>query len=273
MADAVVERCIEHIAALPTPADLRRRGCRRALPRAARAGAGAGQRPSSRCSTRCSATGSRGRSPPRRPGYLAFIPGGGALSGRARRLHRQHDQPLHRRLAGRAGAGAARSQRPRLAARLDGVSARTRAACSPPAARWPRSTPSCARANGTWAPRSAAACSTPPIRRTTRCSSRRSWPASCPIACARSRPTSATACRVDLLRAAIAGDRRAGLTPFAVVSSAGTTNTGAVDPLDAIADLCAAEGLWHHVDGAYGAFFYLSERCAPRCAACRAPTR
>src|SRR5262249_48379091 len=47
------------------------------------------------------------------------------------------------------------------------------------------------------------------------------------------------------------------LTPFAVVSSAGTTNTGAVDPLDAIADLCAAEGLWHHVDGAYGAFFYL----------------
>jgi aromatic-L-amino-acid decarboxylase len=64
--------------------------------------------------------------------------------------------------------------------------------------------------------------------------------------------------RVDLLDAAIAGDRRAGLTPFAVVSSAGTTNTGAVDPLDAIADICAREGLWHHIDGAYGAFFYLS---------------
>jgi aromatic-L-amino-acid decarboxylase len=63
--------------------------------------------------------------------------------------------------------------------------------------------------------------------------------------------------RVDLLEAAIAADRRAGLTPFAVVSSAGTTNTGAVDPLDAIADVCAREDLWHHVDGAYGAFFYL----------------
>ena len=63
--------------------------------------------------------------------------------------------------------------------------------------------------------------------------------------------------RVDLLEEAIAADRRAGLTPFAVVSSAGTTNTGAVDPLEAIADVCAREALWHHVDGAYGAFFYL----------------
>jgi aromatic-L-amino-acid decarboxylase len=57
----------------------------------------------------------------------------------------------------------------------------------------------------------------------------------------------------------IAVDRRAGFHPFAVVSSAGTTNTGAVDPLPAIADLCEAEGLWHHVDGAYGAFFNLCE--------------
>jgi aromatic-L-amino-acid decarboxylase len=64
--------------------------------------------------------------------------------------------------------------------------------------------------------------------------------------------------RVDRLRDQIAADRRAGLTPFAVVSSAGTTNTGAVDPLDAIADVCDAEGLWHHIDGAYGAFFYLA---------------
>ena len=63
--------------------------------------------------------------------------------------------------------------------------------------------------------------------------------------------------RVDDLNAAIAADRGAGLTPFAVVSSAGTTNTGAVDPLDRIADVCARESLWHHVDGAYGAFFYL----------------
>jgi aromatic-L-amino-acid decarboxylase len=64
---------------------------------------------------------------------------------------------------------------------------------------------------------------------------------------------------VDALGRAVAADRRAGLTPFAVVSSAGTTNTGAVDPLDAVADVCAAEGLWHHIDGAYGAFFYLSQ--------------
>ena len=63
--------------------------------------------------------------------------------------------------------------------------------------------------------------------------------------------------RVDRLEAAIAADRRAGLTPFAVVSSAGTTNTGAVDPLDAVADVCQCEGMWHHIDGAYGAFFYL----------------
>jgi aromatic-L-amino-acid decarboxylase len=65
--------------------------------------------------------------------------------------------------------------------------------------------------------------------------------------------------RVDLLTDAIAADRRAGLAPFAVVSSAGTTNTGAVDPLDAIQDVCAREGMWHHIDGAYGAFFYLDE--------------
>ena len=63
---------------------------------------------------------------------------------------------------------------------------------------------------------------------------------------------------VNALADAIREDRGQGLTPFAVVSNAGTTNTGAVDPLGAVADLCAAEGLWHHVDGAYGAFFHLS---------------
>jgi aromatic-L-amino-acid decarboxylase len=63
--------------------------------------------------------------------------------------------------------------------------------------------------------------------------------------------------RLDVLRETIAADRRAGHTPFAVVSSAGTTNTGAVDPLEGIADLCGGEGMWHHVDGAYGAFFHL----------------
>jgi aromatic-L-amino-acid decarboxylase len=64
---------------------------------------------------------------------------------------------------------------------------------------------------------------------------------------------------VEALRAAIAQDRRDGLLPFMVVSNAGTTNTGAVDPLDAIADVCTEEDLWHHVDGAYGAFFQLCD--------------
>jgi aromatic-L-amino-acid decarboxylase len=65
--------------------------------------------------------------------------------------------------------------------------------------------------------------------------------------------------RLDHLAEAIAADRRNGLTPFAVVSSAGTTNTGAVDPLEAINGICSREGLWHHIDGAYGAFFYLDD--------------
>jgi aromatic-L-amino-acid decarboxylase len=69
--------------------------------------------------------------------------------------------------------------------------------------------------------------------------------------------------RVDGLAEAVAADRAAGLQPFLVVSSAGTTNTGAVDGLDPIADLCAAEGLWHHVDGAYGAFFHMCEDLRP----------
>ena len=64
--------------------------------------------------------------------------------------------------------------------------------------------------------------------------------------------------RIDLLAAAIAADRAAGHRPFLVVGSAGTTNTGAVDDLDGLADLCASEGLWLHVDAAYGGFFLLT---------------
>lgn len=59
------------------------------------------------------------------------------------------------------------------------------------------------------------------------------------------------------LRVAITEDQRAGLRPFLLVSSAGTTNTGAVDPLEEIADACGEAGLWHHVDGAYGGAFVL----------------
>jgi aromatic-L-amino-acid decarboxylase len=68
--------------------------------------------------------------------------------------------------------------------------------------------------------------------------------------------------RVDLeaLTRAIAEDRARGLRPCMIVGQAGTTNTGAVDDLEALADLAAREGLWLHVDAAYGGFFCLTER-------------
>ena len=61
------------------------------------------------------------------------------------------------------------------------------------------------------------------------------------------------------LRAAVAADRAAGRKPFCVIGTAGTTNTGAVDPLEQLADFCADEKLWLHVDGAYGAPAMLCE--------------
>jgi aromatic-L-amino-acid decarboxylase len=61
------------------------------------------------------------------------------------------------------------------------------------------------------------------------------------------------------LESQIGEDRRQGLTPFLVVGNAGTTNTGAVDPLPELADLAARHGLWFHVDAAYGGFFLLTE--------------
>jgi aromatic-L-amino-acid decarboxylase len=62
------------------------------------------------------------------------------------------------------------------------------------------------------------------------------------------------------LRAAIREDRAAGFDPFLVVGSAGSTDTGTVDPLPALAEVVADEGLWLHVDAAYGGFFQLTER-------------
>jgi aromatic-L-amino-acid decarboxylase len=64
--------------------------------------------------------------------------------------------------------------------------------------------------------------------------------------------------RTDALRAAIVEDVERGLKPIAVVASAGTTATGSIDPIAAIADVCAEYELWLHVDGAYGALACLA---------------
>ncbi|WP_378181921.1 pyridoxal phosphate-dependent decarboxylase family protein [Aquimarina sp. SS2-1] len=57
---------------------------------------------------------------------------------------------------------------------------------------------------------------------------------------------------LNKLKNAIAKDRLQGLEPFCIIASAGTTNTGTVDPLDEIANICQQENLWFHIDGAYG---------------------
>jgi glutamate/tyrosine decarboxylase-like PLP-dependent enzyme len=79
-------------------------------------------------------------------------------------------------------------------------------------------------------------------------------------------PTDSTF-RMDLnaLVSAVARDRAAGLAPFCVSATAGTVGTGAFDPLDALADFCATQDLWLHVDGAYGAIAAAVHEVAERC--------
>lgn len=74
------------------------------------------------------------------------------------------------------------------------------------------------------------------------------------------RVPSDAACRMDVaaLRMAVARDRAAGLQPACVIATAGTVNTGAIDDLEAIADFCAEQGLWLHVDGCIGALLAIA---------------
>ncbi len=66
--------------------------------------------------------------------------------------------------------------------------------------------------------------------------------------------------RPDALEQAVENDRRRGFSPFLAVASSGTTNTGAIDDLEAVAEICRRQNLWFHVDAAYGGFFMLTER-------------
>jgi len=65
------------------------------------------------------------------------------------------------------------------------------------------------------------------------------------------------------LASMITADRAEGLIPLMILASAGTTDTGAVDPLDDLADIAASEKLWFHADAAYGGFFRMVPECEP----------
>ncbi len=69
--------------------------------------------------------------------------------------------------------------------------------------------------------------------------------------------------RIEDLSHAIAADRAAGLQPFLIVGTAGTVDTGAIDNLDALADLAREEEVWFHIDGAFGALAALSDTLKP----------
>jgi aromatic-L-amino-acid/L-tryptophan decarboxylase len=69
--------------------------------------------------------------------------------------------------------------------------------------------------------------------------------------------------RTDVLAARVAADRADGARPFLLVGTAGTVNTGAIDDLTALADFADREGLWFHIDGAFGAIAMLAPRLRP----------
>ena len=68
---------------------------------------------------------------------------------------------------------------------------------------------------------------------------------------------------IDALKQALEQDIANGKKPFAIIATAGTTNTGSIDPLPEIAAICQQHHLWMHVDGAFGASILLSEKCRP----------
>ncbi len=198
------------------------------------------------CSIICFATASRARSPRIGPGYLAYVPGRRPVHRGARGLHRR-TQPIGSRASGSPRPCWCSSNRTRLTGCATGWVFRTDGSrsCSRPAARWRHSTPSCARVSATpWRRH--------PRRRAAHVGSGAPFGAEVGEDGrhhARPRPgdflaTIASVSDVAALRRQrsprIAG--RNGFAPFAVVATAGTTNTGAVDPLDAVADLCAARG-------------------------------
>jgi len=83
--------------------------------------------------------------------------------------------------------------------------------------------------------------------------------------CVRSIPCNAVGqMEVEALQAAIALDRQNGVLPVAIVANAGTTNTGAIDPILAMGEIARQENIWFHVDGAYGLPGILDERLQPR---------
>lgn len=71
---------------------------------------------------------------------------------------------------------------------------------------------------------------------------------------------------LDALKTQIKADRTAGMQPICIIGTPGTVNTGAIDDLNALADICEAEGLWFHVDGAIGAIAMLADNVRPQLA-------